>query len=303
MDSILSYAFIGTLTIPLIAAGLMAVPVILLLKLFKISTRKRKSPLSGDLLRNPGQSLLEQINDLTEDILALILMIPIIFLQLLSLYFLQRLNCPECNIFMNNLILLLCGSGFFIFVIIKSYRQFHQRNKLRLGYECEVATGQDLTTLIKFGFNVFHDFPADGFNIDHIAIGPTGVFAIETKGRAKPLDSKNKAAYKLTFDGEHLQFPSWTEKKPLEQARRQAEWLSKWIASSTGTPQLVRPVLSFPGWFISRTKSSDTVIYSGKNCAFLAKGRQVLSVERIKAISYQVERVCRDVKHGSYKKE
>ncbi|MBM9519086.1 NERD domain-containing protein [Desulforhopalus vacuolatus] len=303
MNLTLSSTFISPLVAPLIAVGLIVVPAVLLLKLFKLSTRKRKSPLSNDLLRNPGQSLLEKINELTVEITAQTLMIPIIFLQIVSLYLLQILNCPECNRFMLILVLLLCGSGFFIYIIINSYRKFHQRNTLRLGYECEVATGQDLTTLITFGFNIFHDFPADGFNIDHIAIGPTGVFAIETKGRAKPLDSKDKPGYKLTFDGEHLQFPSWTERKPLEQARRQAEWLSKWIASSTGTPQPVVPVLSFPGWFISRTKSSDIVIYSGKNCAFLAKGRQVLSVERIKAISYQVERVCRDVKQRSYKKD
>ena len=298
MNLNLSYTFL----IPLVMVALMVVPVFLLLKLFKVSTRKRKSPLSGELLRNPGQSLLEQINEVTLDIIGQLLVIPTIILLVFSLYLLRMLNHPAADNALLIIVSVLGGAVPVIYIMIKSYRRFHNRNKLRLGYECEVATGQDLTELIKSGFKVYHDFPADGFNIDHIAIGPTGVFAIETKGRAKPLDSKDKPGHKLTFDGEYLQFPSWAERKPLEQAKRQAKWLSKWIGSSTGQAQAVVPVLSLPGWFISRTKPSDIVVYSGKGCAFLAKGRQVLSEDRIKAISHQVESKCRDVKPGSYRK-
>ena len=37
------------------------------------------------------------------------------------------------------------------------------------------------------GFAVFHDVPGDkAFNVDHVVIGPQGVFAVETKGRGKP---------------------------------------------------------------------------------------------------------------------
>ena len=38
------------------------------------------------------------------------------------------------------------------------------------------------------GYAVFHDIPGDGFNVDHALIGPAGIFAIETKTRAKPAD-------------------------------------------------------------------------------------------------------------------
>ncbi len=64
--------------------------------------------------------------------------------------------------------------GCIVFTSIKTFKMFNYRNRLRLGYDCELAVGQDLNELIGKGFKIYHDFPADGFNIDHIAIGTTG---------------------------------------------------------------------------------------------------------------------------------
>ncbi|MBN1547047.1 MAG: NERD domain-containing protein [Syntrophaceae bacterium] len=58
------------------------------------------------------------------------------------------------------------------------------RKNYRLGYEGEMATGQELNMLMLEGYHVFHDFPADRFNIDHIVVSPNGVIAIETKAKS-----------------------------------------------------------------------------------------------------------------------
>lgn len=55
----------------------------------------------------------------------------------------------------------------------------------RLGWEGELATGEQLNRLYAQGYDVFHDIDGGGFNIDHVAVGPAGVFAIETKARVK----------------------------------------------------------------------------------------------------------------------
>lgn len=230
------------------------------------------------------------------------LMIPVVVLMIYTVIVTTQLSFPEKS----HLILVWCGligaGGVCLYLGIKTYRMVKHRNVLRLGYECELAVGQDLSELIRHGFKVYHDFPADGFNIDHITVGPAGVFAIETKGRAKQLNAE-KENWKLSFDGETLQFPSWAERKPIEQARRQAVWLSKWLGAATGSPQQVFPVLAIPGWFITRTKPSDLKIYNGKGSDFLAKGQRILSDERIQNIAFQIDRKCRDVKPGSFKKE
>ena len=49
----------------------------------------------------------------------------------------------------------------------------------------ERLVGETINWLMKDGFDVFHDYPIDpngkSGNIDHIVVGPNGVFAIETK--------------------------------------------------------------------------------------------------------------------------
>ena len=292
-----------SLLISVSPAVLMVGPALLILKYFKWKTRDRKAPLSIDLLRGPGHSLQEQISDLTIDIISGMLFIPIFALSLYAAmisegYFLNvKLGKAVVAIF------LVGGVGIILYLLQKIYKQLKLRNVLRLGNECEQAVGQDLKELLSYGFKVYHDFPAADFNIDHIAIGPTGVFAIETKGRSKQLKGE-KANWKVSFDWETLHFPSWSEREPITQAaRRQAKWLSKWLESATGNPQQVFPVLAIPGWYITRTKPSDFRIYPGKGSTFLAKGQVVLSKERIQAISHQVESKCRDIKIASYKKD
>jgi len=289
----------------LVSAAVLALtlgPAYLILQLFRRATRNRKSPLNIELLRSPGQSLREEIVDISIDIIGSLLMIPMVGLIMYSVIVTEQISSPERSHLLLVYLGLIGGGGVCLCLGIKTYRMLKQRNDLRLGYECELAVGQDLYELIRYGFRVFHDFPADSFNIDHIAIGPTGVFAIETKGRSKQVNAE-KENWKLSFDGETLRFPSWSESKPIEQARRQAVWLSKWIEAATGTPQQVVPVLAFPGWFISRTKPSDLRIYNGKGSYHLAKGQRILPDDRIQAISYQLDNKCRDVKPGSYKKD
>jgi len=177
------------------------------------------------------------------------------------------------------------------------------RNKYRLGYECEQAVGQGLFLLARYGYNIYHDFPASKtFNIDHIAVGPHGVFAIETKGRAKSSKTK-KENWKVKFDGEKLIFPERYEIKPIEQARRQAQWLGRWIEQATCEKVPVIPVLVVPGWFIDLPPEiTDVRVCNGKNFNFLTKNRIVLSENTIRKISFQIEKECRTVKGRAYQK-
>jgi Nuclease-related domain len=41
--------------------------------------------------------------------------------------------------------------------------------------------------------------PAEGFNIDHVVVGRNGVFAVETKGRSKPVKGRRAVKWSPTF--------------------------------------------------------------------------------------------------------
>jgi nuclease-like protein len=147
------------------------------------------------------------------------------------------------------------------------------------------------------GCRVFHDVQAEGFNIDHVVIGSAGVFAVETKARPKRPHGTGSQGATVTYDGSVLHFPGWQEWEPLEQAKRQAEWLRKWLTSAVGEPVDVKPVLALPGWYVERKGPGDVIVINPKNATFLAesRGRQELTDQMIQRIAHQLEQRCRDV--------
>ena len=294
----LSPAFLTGL-IPLALIGLCAlVPAGIIILIRSHQTRGKKNPLNFELLRSPGQSLkerIEEINDRISDYLTFMFMGP---LALYAIVVSQYLTSTPPSPFL--LILYLgVALGLSVFFSLKIFRLMRTRTHYRLGYDCELMVGQGLHTLLAEGFRVFHDFPADGFNIDHIAIGPTGVFAIETKGRAKSSTVENRN-WEVRYDGRQLAFPGWTETRPITQAVDQAKWLRTWLCQTTGNETPVEPVLAVPGWYIKRTGPGGPRAYNGKSPDFLAKGAQVLPAERIRAIAFQVEQQCRTVATTAY---
>jgi len=265
--------------------------------------RDRRSPLTLQMLRAPGESLSNQIDALTDDIDTYLLMATIIPLACFSMYLSTRYIGGNIQVGWKIFLMLACGC--MIFFCCKLVSLLRKRHDLFLGLDCERAIGQELNQLMLNGYRVYHDFPADNFNIDHIVFGPNGVFAVETKGRAKPVKSDTKQEWKVTFDGQALLFPNWKELEFLPQARRQAEWLAKWLSSAVGEQVQVRPVLALPGWFIDRLKPSDVYLFNGKNPLALTGKRPEtpLSDSLIQRIAHQIEQKCRDVEPSAYKKE
>lgn len=278
---------------------LCVVPLSTIIFIFKRQTRGKKHPLNLDLLRGPGQTLQIKIEDLTIDLLIKALFIPLIPITLYSIYATQVALSAK-DIGTTVLYIYLLGAAAFILSLSRDvYKMIKERNLLRLGYECEVAVGQELSQLTSLGFRVFHDFPTENFNIDHIAVGPQGVFAVETKGRAKKR-TQEKDNWKLQFDGVKLIFPGWVEEKPVKQAKDQSIWLSKWLENSTGEKYKTTPVLAIPGWWINRVAPSDLKIFNGKNPEFLSKGPVMLNEKQIKSIAFHIEKQCRDVATKAY---
>ena len=171
---------------------------------------------------------------------------------------------------------------------------------LRLGYECELAVGQELDQLMLLGYQVFHDIPAGEFNIDHVVIGPTGVYAIETKGRSKRSDSElKKAAYKVRYDGQALHFPNHSETQPIEQAIRQANWVSDWLSKATAINVKAQPVLVLPGWWIDYPKNAYVAVLAGKKVEKYFQSRpSILQKDDIQRLAYQVDQKVRDLAPG-----
>jgi len=263
--------------------------------------QRRRSPLSQHLLRSPGQSLRSELDDRMWDLAGYLMALPLIPLMLYAMQLRQALDAGGALKISGVLVVAgLMAFGFVFFQTIKTMRKVW---KLRLGYEAELAMGQELDQLMRQGAVVFHDVPAAGFNIDHVLVAPNGVFAIETKGRSKPNRNRGAEDAKVIYDGSGLSFPGWVENKPLEQARRQAVWLSKWLTNAVGDEVTARPVLALPGWFVERKSRSDVLLISGREASAILKAKhEALTESMIRRIEHQLEQRCRDVEPSMYRK-
>jgi hypothetical protein len=189
------------------------------------------------------------------------------------------------------------GIVFIAYHLFKLIKLINLTQSYRLGYEGEMAVGQELNQLMRDGYYVYHDFPADTFNIDHIVVGTSGVFAVETNARSKPTSKDRRADAKVRYDGRCLQFPNGTDVHAIEQAKRQAEWLSKWLRRAVGEAVRVRPVVALPGWFVKRVASGGISVINPKNFRSIAKPKDgnILTEQMVSRIVHQLEQKCRDV--------
>lgn len=244
------------------------------------------------LARIPAYGLQQQIQDLQIDLIGSMLMGVLI----VCLPF--AISSIQAHIAVGKFPWLFALTGLIgiIYCGVKTYRNFKKLTKLRLGHTAEIATANELIGLQALGYQVFHDVQADGFNIDHLVIGQNGVFAIETKGRHKRhKDNQNGGKnHQVAFKDGRLNFPSWTETKPIEQAQRQAKWVSQWLTKATGSAIAATPILVFPGWFITHDSKPPFPIISHKNLvrAIPTLKTQALSQQQVEQIIYQVAQRC-----------
>lgn len=255
--------------------------------------RKNKcTPFTEKFLRSPGQSLYEQIQTLSEEILSNASIVIFIPLVMLAPIFILR-----SNIIYYIVIMLLFES----FCFVKLWKQLSKRIAFRLGYDGEVAVGQELNLLMLDGYHVFHDLVPDTikkFNIDHIIVGSSGVYAVETKTRSKSSDIKGSKSSTVVFDGANLIFPRYTDTSSLKQARINAIWLQKWLTSAVGEQVNVEAILTIPGWYVERKSAPRGVnVLSPKEIKKFLKDKKEmpLSENMVQRIVHQLDRVCRDV--------
>jgi hypothetical protein len=149
---------------------------------------------------------------------------------------------------------------------------------------------------------VFHDVIAtdrlNQFNVDHIIVGSSGVYAVETKTRSKPLKQKGENSAVVTYDGASLKFPDNIDTSSLKQARLNAVWLQKWLSSAVGEKINVEAILTIPGWFVERKSFPRNVhVLNPKQIkGFLkSKKEKPLSESLVQRIVHQLDQKCRDI--------
>lgn len=252
-------------------------------------TDLNRSPLTDPPLRTPGQSLVQQYNELLDDRVVVAVILPITLTCLAAMEWIRYFSAIPPFPWL--LTFLAAGAiGWFAWRLSRTLPQLRQ---LRLAISGERAVGQFLEALREKGYRVFHDVLAEDFNVDHVLIGPAGIFTVETKTRTKPRRGKAQ----IIFDGEGITVLGIApDRDPLVQARAQARWVGALLSESTGRTFSVRPVVVFPGWYIDRkpTATRDLWVLEPKALPhFLDQEPTRLGPEDIAMASTHLSRLVR----------
>lgn len=248
-----------------------------------------RSPLKAIPLRVPGQSLDRQIDELLDEQFVGPYMV-VAFLWLMAGLEWHRYLYPHAP---NPSFYTVLAAGVTIYIICRIRPVIRQIRAMKLGRDGERAVAELLERMREHGFRVFHDIPAQGFNVDHLLVGRKGMFAIETKTITKP--AKRNAV--VEFDGESVLVAGHTlDRNPVMQATAVARWVRDIVRESAGRNVDVRPVVLFPGWFIenkARAGSEVWVLEPKALVSFIDREPERMSVEDVQLVSFHISRYIR----------
>lgn len=226
--------------------------------------RRKKSgkpPQSEKLLRPPGHSLSVRLDEnadkMVDDMLTSCGLSAIVGVSVWALAISVSGHAPFYWLAVCALVLtlFLIASGL---SAIRAFRRYQDAQNIRLGLRGEQAVAEALNEAADTSFRAFHDLQTDKVgNIDHVAAGTRGVFLIESKARRKRGGNKGQAAHEVLYDGEELQFPFFRDAESIEQAKRNAAWLSNYLRNKTGESVRVEPLVVLPGWFVKPPASEQ----------------------------------------------
>jgi len=249
----------------------------------------KRSPLKDRPLRNPGQSLDEQLHDVRDDYVLEPLVFALLIVLLTAAEWWKYYQSQPPAPFHYSIVAVVAVA----YAVFRFYRVLPRVRQLKLGRDGEKEVGQNLEALRERGYQVFHDVVGDGFNLDHVLIGPAGVFTVETKTHSKPA----KGDARIAFDGERILVDGFElDRNPVVQAKAQASWLRELLAGSTGRSFEVRSVIVYPGWFVEHTgpsKRGSWVLNPKALPAFLDHEPAQLTPEDAHLASFHLSRFVR----------
>jgi hypothetical protein len=263
--------------------------------------KNRQSPLGEIVFRSPGQSLIKKIDNLNQDIglnMALCISVPLVLYAsyVSHLHFYQDASGALSISLLGGI-----GTAATIKYLIKTRKLLKHRRLIQLEYESTIVIGQELNRLVLEGYHIYHEIPADRFNIDHLVVGRSGIFAVKTSARPNYKPGNDLQAATVEYNGKMLNFPDGDNYKIIEQAERQALWLSEWIGEATGEPVAARAIVALPGWIVKRTSADGISVVNREQLSSLFKHikPRTLPDDMISRIVHQLEQKCHDAVPGT----
>jgi hypothetical protein len=178
-----------------------------------------------------------------------------------------------------------------------AFRQTAELRNVRLGLRGEQAVAEALHETAAAGYRIFHDLVTEKLgNIDHVAVGPRGVFVIETKARRRRGSRNGKPEHVVGYDGKGLEFPCGCDAEAIPQVERNARWLAEYLSKRTAMPVTVEPVVAIPGWYVETKGNFPVKVMNASYLAKYLRGQSVkLEPTQVQRLFAALDDKCRNV--------
>ena len=246
-------------------------------------------------IRQAGESLRNKLDEMWDDMFANQLAVGLVLIMSIWVLWLGVLFDFTVK---QAAFLTLIGLIYLLRLCIQFRREKRVYAAYKKGMLGERLVEEQLDEIRKAGFDVFHDFiltdERGTENIDHIIVGPSGIFTLETKNwsaKGVPQDDR------ITFDGETLKIGTYPqEDKILKQPRRQAAKLQSILQPVTQDPLWVVPILCFWDRYVQLTRfnPSGLQVLNQKGIAsFILSREQKFSPETVRKLSTKLRELNR----------
>jgi hypothetical protein len=254
---------------------------------FAFKRKKYRPPVEGPLRRLPGQSIRDERERLFDDkAVGYLLALAVAWLFALWQWIYKWTGGkpqPEVSTLFAILISVYC--------VYRMWRLRAEFRNLNLAERGERRVSEVLRQLRHRDYVTFDDLLLGDVNVDHVVVGPGGVFAIETK--AYSVFGKGSAGIEANGTLQLSSNPAF--KDPLKQARASAALVSAELKRWTQREIWVNPVLILPGWRIDPPKIETSVVVLNEETVseFFKTRPEKLSTTEIREICSHLDRSAR----------
>ncbi|MDD5750925.1 MAG: nuclease-related domain-containing protein [Candidatus Peribacteraceae bacterium] len=246
------------------------------------------SPINQIPLRNPGDALFQKRMWIFEGIELLMVLAVIMGIFTAWEWVRWFREVPPNPVGSSIIFGIVC-----LFVGMRIIRNVRALRNYDLGLIGERYVAERLEELRANGYHIIHDIPCGRMNIDHVLVGPAGVFTIETKMARKESGAPSEIAH--TDQGVFMNGKRGWSGKALWEAEKEAEYLQAILIKDGSRSPHIQPVVVYPGWFVKDDCSRKIWVLNDRY--LMKKIRSlpsILSLENIQNIRRKIEKYSRE---------
>ena len=256
-----------------------------------------KPPFADDIMCLPGKHAAEGLRDTRGALAIWLSMLPVGVLVAITLLLgLGDRDTGQANVWVLAVVSVLLGAalGYWIYRLVILVLR---RNKLVHKYCAQLAIGTSLRRAALGGNRVFHNIPIGEDVLDHVLLGPDGLFAIHVAAVKRPKKLKEGVGENVVMEGDRLTFGELVIDEYLPRVNANIMHFEQNLSGVVGHAMTIRSVIVTPGWGTTPDADAKHLLLTEKSVVMVTQWKregELLMDDEIKRSVAYLRKACSD---------